>query len=100
MLNQNLSDYCRSRQQQQWLQTIIAIGRDPKNSTISNPIIGGLNGNLDLSCLLFAPTKPFAWCRRVCYIEQALEFIRDDELVAVTPKSVRLRRKVLKADQR
>jgi GTP-binding protein len=33
-------------------------------------------------------------------LEQALEFIRDDEFVEVTPKSIRLRKKVLKANQR
>jgi GTP-binding protein len=33
-------------------------------------------------------------------LEQALEFIRDDEYVEVTPKSIRLRKKVLKANQR
>jgi GTP-binding protein len=33
-------------------------------------------------------------------LEQALEFIREDELVEVTPKSIRLRKKVLKANQR
>ena len=33
-------------------------------------------------------------------LEQALEFIKDDELVEVTPKSIRLRKKVLKANQR
>jgi len=33
-------------------------------------------------------------------LEQALEFISDDELVEVTPKSIRLRKRVLKANQR
>lgn len=33
-------------------------------------------------------------------LEQALEFIRDDEFVEVTPKSIRLRKKILKANQR
>jgi GTP-binding protein len=33
-------------------------------------------------------------------LEQAIEFIADDELVEVTPKSIRLRKKVLKANQR
>ena len=28
-------------------------------------------------------------------LEQALEFINDDELVEVTPKSIRLRKKIL-----
>jgi GTP-binding protein len=33
-------------------------------------------------------------------LEQALEFIRDDEMVEVTPTSIRLRKKVLQANQR
>jgi GTP-binding protein len=33
-------------------------------------------------------------------LEQALEFIKDDELVEVTPKSIRLRKKILKGNQR
>jgi GTP-binding protein len=34
---------------------------------------------------------------RILNLEQAIEFIRDDELVEVTPKSIRLRKKVLNA---
>jgi GTP-binding protein len=37
---------------------------------------------------------------RVLNLEQAIEFIRDDELVEVTPKSIRLRKKTLKSNQR
>jgi GTP-binding protein len=37
---------------------------------------------------------------RLLNLEQAIEFVRDDELVEVTPKSIRLRKKVLKANQR
>jgi GTP-binding protein len=33
-------------------------------------------------------------------LEQALEFIADDELVEVTPKSIRLRKRFLKANER
>lgn len=33
-------------------------------------------------------------------LEQALEFIADDELVEVTPKNIRLRKRVLKANER
>jgi len=33
-------------------------------------------------------------------LEKAIEFIRDDELVEVTPKSIRLRKKILKANLR
>jgi GTP-binding protein len=37
---------------------------------------------------------------RLLNLEQAIEFIRDGEFVEVTPKSIRLRKKVLKANQR
>ena len=33
-------------------------------------------------------------------LEQALEFINDDELVEITPQSIRLRKKILAANQR
>src|ERR1041385_6661261 len=34
------------------------------------------------------------------FLEEALEFISDDELVEVTPKSIRLRKRVLKSNER
>jgi GTP-binding protein len=37
---------------------------------------------------------------RLLNLEQAIEFIREDELVEVTPKSIRLRKKILKSNQR
>jgi GTP-binding protein len=37
---------------------------------------------------------------RILNLEQAIEFIREDEFVEVTPKSIRLRKRVLKANQR
>jgi GTP-binding protein len=37
---------------------------------------------------------------RILNLEQAIEFIRDDEFVEVTPASIRLRKKTLKANQR
>lgn len=37
---------------------------------------------------------------RILDLEQALEFIREDELVEVTPQSIRLRKKVLEASKR
>jgi GTP-binding protein len=37
---------------------------------------------------------------KILNLEQAIEFIRDDEFVEVTPASIRLRKKVLKANQR
>jgi GTP-binding protein len=37
---------------------------------------------------------------RILNLEQAIEFIRDDEFVEVTPASIRLRKKILKYNQR
>lgn len=37
---------------------------------------------------------------RVLSLEQALEFIREDELVEVTPESIRMRKKILASNQR
>ena len=37
---------------------------------------------------------------RILNLEQAIEFIRDDEYVEVTPQSIRLRKKILKSNQR
>ena len=37
---------------------------------------------------------------RLMNLEQAIEFVRDDELVEVTPQSIRLRKKILKANRR
>ena len=37
---------------------------------------------------------------RVLNLEQAIEFINDDELVEVTPKTIRLRKRILGAGRR
>ena len=37
---------------------------------------------------------------KILNLEQALEFIQEDEFVEVTPQSIRLRKKILKANQR
>jgi GTP-binding protein len=37
---------------------------------------------------------------KILNLEQAIEFVREDELVEVTPKSIRLRKKILKSNQR
>jgi GTP-binding protein len=37
---------------------------------------------------------------RVLSLEQAIEFIREDELVEVTPHSVRIRKKILESNKR
>ena len=45
--------------------------------------------------------KPSGWFRlAILNLEQAIEFIRDDEFVEITPKSIRLRKKILKSNQR
>jgi GTP-binding protein len=33
-------------------------------------------------------------------LEQAIEFIKEDELVEITPESIRLRKKILEAGKR
>jgi GTP-binding protein len=37
---------------------------------------------------------------RILNLEQAIEFIREDEYVEATPQSIRLRKKVLQANRR
>jgi GTP-binding protein len=37
---------------------------------------------------------------RLLGLEQAIEFINDDELVEITPRSIRLRKRILAANQR
>ncbi|MFN7935773.1 MAG: hypothetical protein U0R19_20760 [Bryobacteraceae bacterium] len=37
---------------------------------------------------------------RLLNLEQAIEFIREDEFVEITPQSIRLRKKILKSNQR
>ena len=37
---------------------------------------------------------------RVLSLEEALEFIEDDELIEVTPKSIRIRKKILDTNKR
>ena len=38
--------------------------------------------------------------RKIMSLEQCLEFIGDDELVEITPKSIRMRKKILNTEQR
>ena len=37
---------------------------------------------------------------RILNLEQAIEFVRDDEFVEATPQSIRLRKKILQANKR
>ena len=59
-----------------------------KEKKLSNMRAAGKDENITLS-----PFKPIT-------LEQAITFIRDDELVEVTPLSIRLRKSVLSAHQR
>ena len=59
-----------------------------KEKKLSNMRAAGKDDNV-----LLSPIKPFT-------LEQTINFIREDELVEVTPKSVRLRKDVLSAQKR
>lgn len=51
--------------------------------------------------MLPVPTKRFVWFRPVkLTLESAVEFINDDELVEITPKTIRLRKRYLKDFER
>jgi GTP-binding protein len=67
------------------------------NDTVVNPCKGKKLSNMRSTgsddLILLAPP-------RVLSLEQAIEFIVDDELVEVTPKAIRLRKKNLTADHR
>jgi GTP-binding protein len=59
-----------------------------KTKKLSNMRAAGRDENV-----LLSPISPLT-------LEQALQFIRDDEMVEVTPKSIRLRKSELSADRR
>jgi GTP-binding protein len=59
-----------------------------KEKKLSNMRAAGKDENVILS-----PIKPIT-------LEQAISFIRKDELVEVTPRSIRLRKSVLEAKKR
>src|SRR5882724_3796203 len=67
------------------------------NDTVVNPCKGKKLSNMRATgsddLILLAPP-------RVNSLEQAIEYIADDELVEVTPKNIRLRKKNLTADHR
>ena len=75
-----------------------------KALTLGKPILMGrktaqslgraLPGRLNL-VLTGSGQVPFAGMLAVDSLEQALEYINDDELVEVTPKSIRLRKSIL-----
>jgi GTP-binding protein len=59
-----------------------------KEKKLSNVRASGRDENVTLT-----PARPMT-------LEQALDFIKDDEMVEITPKSVRLRKTVLSSQQR
>ncbi len=59
-----------------------------KNKKLTNVRASGSDDAMDL-----IPVQPMT-------LEQALEYIRDDELVEVTPENIRLRKKLLKENER
>jgi GTP-binding protein len=67
------------------------------NDIVVNPCKGKKLSNMRATgsddLILLAPP-------RVMSLEQAIEYIQDDELVEVTPKGIRLRKKSLTADHR
>ena len=74
------------------------IGENPKNDDIAvNPCkekhLTAIRSSGADEKLLLTPPKVFS-------LEEAIEFITDDELIEVTPKSIRLRKKILDTEQR
>ena len=74
------------------------VGETPKNEDISvNPCkkkqLTAIRSAGADEKLLLTPPKIFS-------LEEAIEFITDDELIEVTPKSIRLRKKILNTELR
>ncbi len=74
------------------------VGASPKNEDITVNVckkkhITNTRAAGSDDALKLTPCSPLS-------LEQSLEFIADDELVEVTPKSIRLRKKILSKEQR
>ncbi len=74
------------------------VGENPKNDDIAvNPCkekhLTAIRSSGADEKLLLTPPKVFS-------LEEAIEFILDDELIEVTPKSIRLRKKILNTELR
>ena len=74
------------------------VGENPKNDDIAvNPCkekhLTAIRSAGADEKLLLTPPKVFS-------LEEAIEFIQDDELIEVTPKSIRLRKKILNTELR
>ena len=74
------------------------VGESPKNEDIAvnvckkKHVTNMRAAGSDEALRLTTPT--------VLSLEQSLEFINDDELVEITPKNIRLRKKILSRDER
>ena len=74
------------------------VGENPKNDDIAvNPckekhLTAIRSAGADEKLLLIPP--------RIFSLEEAIEFIQDDELIEITPKSIRLRKKILNTELR
>ena len=74
------------------------VGENPKNDDIAiNPCqekhLTAIRSTGADEKLILVPAK-------ILSLEEAIEFIKDDELIEVTPKSIRLRKKILNTDLR
>ncbi len=94
------------------LQERSVIFIEPQDKVYAGQIVGENSRNMDMTC---NPTKRKNLTNhrsstkeigvkldvaRKLTLEQAMEWIRDDELVEVTPKSVRIRKAILDPDER
>ena len=74
------------------------VGENPKNEDIAiNPckkkqLTAIRSAGADEKLLLTPPV--------IFTLEEAIEFIGDDELIEVTPKTIRLRKRILNTEQR
>ena len=74
------------------------VGENPKNDDIAiNPC---QEKHLTAIRSTGADEKLILTPARIMSLEEAIEFINDDELIEVTPKSIRLRKKILNTEIR
>jgi GTP-binding protein len=74
------------------------VGENPKNddiavNTCKEKHLTAIRSSGADEKLLLTPPKIFS-------LEEAIEFIQDDELIEITPKSIRLRKKILNTELR
>jgi GTP-binding protein len=71
----------------------MVVGENSRNNDLDVNIVTNMRASTADEAIRLVPPK-------ILNLEQAIEFIRDDEFVEVTPQSIRLRKKILKANQR